>query len=155
MFIIFEGPDGAGKTTMINKMKEQYPEAIVTAFGKPPENIDQFIWYSSALLAAKPEEVHILDRSWYSELVYGPIMRGKTAILPQHVLLLEMLVKQKGGGHVMHLTANNRTLAARCKKRGEDYVNMEQLKKIREAYFVMFKKHCNLPHFEVHTDGKA
>lgn len=151
MIIILDGPDGSGKTTAIGKLKEQYPEALVHHFGAPVPEEDQFLRYAYPMID-NPDKMLIYDRSWLSEFVYGPIMRGKSELNVTHCRLLEALVKDHGGGHIIYLTAPTRTLWSRCKQRGETYIeSREQLNEISMRYESMMKELPTLPVFRVDT----
>lgn len=65
--IVIEGPDGSGKTTLI---EQSFPNAIHG--GGPPHNYGEFLQRLRSLERGK-----VYDR-WMgiSELVYGPIVRG-------------------------------------------------------------------------------
>lgn len=134
MFIIVEGPDGAGKTTLVEQLKHQM-HAEVLHFSKPSEGDDQFMMYADAITANSGKNI-IMDRAWYSELVYGPVMRDGSKLADQHVAALEAMVSIHGGGMIIHCTAPIRTLMSRCNKRGEDYVKLQgQLDAIRLGYY--------------------
>ena len=158
MFIIVEGPDGAGKSTLIDQLLKSYPGSVFMHFGKPETDEDAFnYWkvYAEAIESAKPERVTILDRSWYSDLVYGPIFRGRCEMDLAHVKLLESYVLTHGGGMVIYCTAPLRTLWSRCCKRGETYVtSKELLAKVSEAYDGVMGGICELPVVRFDTNAK-
>lgn len=140
MFFIIEGPDGAGKTTLVEQLKSQMPVATVLRFGVPKDADAQFLMYADAIMQNANRAI-ILDRAWYSELVYGPVMRDGSKLTVPHISALEAMVATNGGGMVIHCTAPIRTLWRRCSKRGEDYVKtIEQLGELREGYFAVFKQ---------------
>jgi thymidylate kinase len=75
--ILVEGPDGAGKTTLVDflvsKMGDVYQDRCGIPEGPPlREYLDKAMdgWYAR-------KEVVIFDRFHLGEQVYGPIMRGK------------------------------------------------------------------------------
>lgn len=152
MLFILEGPDGAGKTTYKNILKEQFPKAFDYHFSAPQPGDDQLDIYSTVLMQHKPEHVLIFDRSWYSDRIYGPIVRHKMELPLTHVRALEALVKQHGGGIVFYLTANTRTLWSRCQKRGETYItSFEMLDEISKEYDKVMEQEVGLPMFKVNT----
>lgn len=160
MIIIIEGCDGAGKTTLIESLTTQYPFAKTFHFGAPVAGEDQFLRYAKPILEADPLDVIIYDRSWYSEFVYGPVMRGKYEFLPEHSQILEKLVMQHGGGFVVYATASVDTLWERCTQRGETYItDKETLRKIDEQYKLIMctiPKHLNVIRWDTEgeEDGK-
>jgi len=80
--IIVDGADQQGKTTFAAKLAKWMEEII----GKPVEVIhfvkskaqDQVGYYTNPLLRA--DGPFVIDRNYVSELVYGPLFRGKSAI---------------------------------------------------------------------------
>lgn len=77
--IILEGPDGAGKTTLLQKLMEQFHSLELAPKSSPMDEIESWILN---VLAAPPAPGHIWvhDRLYYSELVYGDILRGEIRV---------------------------------------------------------------------------
>lgn len=149
MIIIVEGPDGAGKTTIIKQLMESLPGSLYRHFSNPKtkEEADNY-WkvYAEAVSSADPTKVHIFDRSWYSDVVYGPIFRGRLEMDPMHVKMLEALVKTHGGGFVIYCTAPLKTLWSRCKQRGETFVlSKDKLDEVSRSYAHVMATQCGLP----------
>lgn len=119
MIIIIEGPDGSGKTTLANKIKEQTGYMLLHRShhtdAKPDSLFDE---YAQVIKAGKN---CIMDRGWYSEMVYGPVMRDGSLITYPQMYELERLLA-KSGALLIYCTAPERTLWKRCCLRGEDYV---------------------------------
>lgn len=151
MIIIVEGPDGAGKTTLINKLLTQYPHAKTYHFGAPAKGEDQLLRYALPMINS-PDDMLIYDRSWYSEFVYGPVMRGVYELKEAHCRLLEALAKHHGGSHVFYLTAPIDILWERCQERGETYIPSKKcLQQISEEYDTVMNTLPELPVFKVDT----
>ena len=132
--IIIDGPDGAGKTTLMKKLLEQFPEAAFVHFGVPADYTKQYAVYADTILNIKADVV-IMDRSWYSDRVYGPIMRNREEMTLMQSQTLDRIVQLNGGGMVIYCTAPIEVLWQRCQARGETYIeNIEQLDNIRMAY---------------------
>lgn len=149
MIIIVEGPDGAGKTTIIKQLMESHPGSSYRHFSNPKtEEEANNYWkvYAEAISLADPAKVHIFDRSWYSDVVYGPIFRGRLEMDPMHVKMLEALVKTHGGGFVLYCTAALKTLWSRCKQRGETFVlSKDKLDEVSKSYAHVMATQCGLP----------
>ena len=119
MIIIIEGPDGSGKTTLANKIKDQTGYILLHRSHETDAGAASlFEEYAQVIKAGKN---CIMDRSWYSEMVYGPVMRDGSDISFHQMYELERLLA-KNGALVIHCTAPEATLWKRCLKRGEDYV---------------------------------
>lgn len=78
--LVVEGPDGAGKTVLIGKILQSFPKlsmpAVIDRSQLPNVNVRERVYEAIAeeVRGWKPPQVH--DRLFYSELVYGPILRG-------------------------------------------------------------------------------
>lgn len=134
-YIIVEGPDGAGKTTLIEELLKSYPGAISKHFGHIPNPDEYWSIYAEAIEENNNKTVVIFDRSWYSDMVYGPVMRNKLEMSPIHARMLDALVVANGGGMIIYCTAKTDILWKRCKARGETYItSIEQLNAISQTY---------------------
>lgn len=157
MFIIIEGPDGAGKTTLAKQLLRSHPNSKYLHFSYPAnEQEAQNYWrvYAKALLQADSTKVTILDRSWYSDMVYGPIMRGKLVMVPETVDILEQLLIKNGGGFVIYCTADVNTLWKRCQERGENYIKtIDKLRDIANKYEEVLSNYCKLPIIKYDTSN--
>lgn len=138
MIYIIEGPDGAGKTTLVEQIKKSHMNAKVLHFGAPqtPEEADNYYKvYAEAINAKRDDEVLIFDRSWYSDMVYGPVMRNRQEMTQEHADMLSAMVVARGGGIIIYCTAPIKVLWARCQRRGETYLqNQAQLQAISVGY---------------------
>lgn len=79
--IIIEGMDGAGKTTLVDSLMMHVPnlEVIRNDLG-PKQNLN--VWWPAQLDRQEGEVIPLHDRFFYSELVYGPIIRGHITAEP-------------------------------------------------------------------------
>ena len=106
-FYIIDGPDGAGKTTLVKKIIEANPGAITMHFGKPNSDEEAYNYWKVYLAALKKSAnapVVIFDRSWYSDMVYGPVMRGREEMTKENMETLELAVRALGGGLILYCT---------------------------------------------------
>jgi hypothetical protein len=77
--IILEGPDGSGKSTLAAELGGARHEG-------PPGDTDLFRHYQRKL----QEEAYVVhDRLFHGELVYGPVMRGRSRLTPYQARYLE------------------------------------------------------------------
>jgi hypothetical protein len=76
--LIVEGPDGAGKTTLIKRLEPQlrWPVAERVVSKDAEAQVDLKAWVEENLETLKPKQL-IYDRHrMISEPIYGPILRG-------------------------------------------------------------------------------
>jgi hypothetical protein len=79
--IILEGPDGSGKTTLREQLIEMFPQLIVMpSFKDSRGKLSYPEWLKKQMFMDKEIGILLYDRFYYSELVYGPILRGKVDI---------------------------------------------------------------------------
>ena len=91
--VIIEGCDNSGKSTLIQSLASDLRVATARSFGKPRNYRDILEYHSWASLCPQPL---VLDRHpAISDLIYGPIIRGKThgdANLATHCLEESFLI---------------------------------------------------------------
>lgn len=90
MFIVIEGADKTGKTTLSNAIVEKFGCKYVH-FGKPKKRAATE--YAEYLLSTNENQV--CDRFHLGELVYGPIFRGGAAIDDVEFATIERLLRLK------------------------------------------------------------
>lgn len=128
MIILLEGPDGSGKSTLAQRIAVGCRNAHIEHFGVPKTDEEAYNYYKvymAAIQRHEPGEIVVLDRSWYSDMVYGPVMRGRDEMTQEHADMLAAACVAHGGGLVIYCTAPVKVLWARCKKRGESYIASE------------------------------
>lgn len=142
MILIFEGPDGAGKSTMIEAVKtiaeaDGVPTSIWRA-GPFPADSNAKREYALPLtsLTASQDWLVIMDRWHVGELVYGPLLRGVSRLSEEERCWIEGYLKTCGAV-IIYLTATTEELIRRVGVRGDDLIKAEQLDHIREAYEVL------------------
>jgi thymidylate kinase len=106
--VVIDGCDGAGKSTLAQAIAAQRGHAVVHAT-LTPEGVDLFGKYQTIL--ARPGPL-VLDRSFVSELVYGPLERGRSRLTCTQATQLAAMVAQRGGV-LVHLTGQPDRIAAR------------------------------------------
>lgn len=143
MIIIIEGPDGAGKSTLASKIKEQTGYMLMHR-SQPKTEEDKKRMMDEYVQVIKAGKNCIFDRCWYSEMVYGPVMRDVSIISYPQMYELERLLA-KNGALIIHCTAPEQTLWKRCLRRGEDYITeRETFSKICNGFDALM---YDVPHY--------
>ncbi|MER5549962.1 hypothetical protein ABT072_48155 [Streptomyces sp. NPDC002589] len=131
---VLEGCDGVGKSTLAH--------VLVTGHGftsvhspRTPDHQDLINRYRDLL--ARPGRL-VLDRSFLSELVYGPLYRGHSRITWSQALDLAELVTNRDGVF-LHLTAPTATVHDRLKNRDGQAPALEEIAALAEAYERTFR----------------
>jgi len=138
LVIILEGPDGGGKTTLANKLSIMTGYKIAHfSYPRTQDDIDRM--YTMYVDALKSAGNVIFDRCWYSDMVYGPVMRDGATITYPQMFELERLAARRGA-IVVYCTDSKTALWQRAMRRGEDYVtSKEKFDAICDGYDVLFK----------------
>lgn len=143
MIIILEGPDGAGKTTLANRLARQNNYSVIHR-KQPKSTKEKQNMMSEYLESIKNSNNVIFDRCWYSEMVYGPVMRDSSVISYPEMYSLEKELA-KHGAIIIYATAQIPVLWQRCLKRGEDYITSSNtFSAICHAYDVLM---LDVPHY--------
>ena len=120
MIFILEGPDGSGKTTLANQLSKQTGFKVIHRV-QPKTDEEKTLMMNQYVRTIRTRKNMIFDRSWYSEMVYGPVMRDDSVIgYPQMYDLERQLMK--AGAMIIYCTDTKAALWARCQDRGEDYI---------------------------------
>lgn len=120
MIIIIEGPDGSGKTMLAEKLSKQTKYPIIHR-SQPKNEEEKKRMMGEYLQLVRSSKNVILDRCWYSEMAYGPVMRDASVLsYPQMYELEEQLAKT--GAIIIYATGSKTALWQRCQRRGEDYI---------------------------------
>lgn len=145
MWVALEGPDGAGKTTLAQKLAKRIElESGVTAeinhLG-PPESFDTVVDENlERRLTYRPgKDQVVFDRLHWGCPVYGPIYRpdldidGYGDLGPIRWRYIELALASVGVVTVL-VTGEPDVLVARINERGDDYVDTKDIKNICAAY---------------------
>jgi thymidylate kinase len=132
---VIDGCDGAGKSTLAQAVAACHGHAIVHAT-LTPEGKDLFAKYQAIL--ARPGPL-VLDRSFVSELVHGPLDRGHSRLTLTQATQLAAIVAQRGG-ILVHLTGQPDRIAARLLARDGHAPPLARVSALIAAYTGAFGK---------------
>lgn len=143
--ILVEGMDGAGKTTLVEKLKAINTDILCKHFTHEDVEAtpDPILRYAQYLECASKQQAStvIFDRGWYSDMLYENILRGGlNAISAMQISTVERLCRSYGDLTVVFVTTSVNNAWARCKQRGEDLITSKDLlKKVSTAYIEVIK----------------
>ncbi|UUV46828.1 thymidylate kinase [Bacillus phage vB_BanS-Thrax4] len=128
--IILEGADCVGKTTFANELAEKTGYAIVkgSSFEIAEKGADAMFAHMMSLLDLKDV---IIDRFFYSNLVYGKLYNYPMMNPDQY---LQLLKKMNQKALLIYLNAPVYVLKERMEKRGDDMIKADDLRPIKENY---------------------
>lgn len=114
--LIIEGIDGVGKTTLVEYLQGYGMKKY--HFDYDSKNMDLFTKYMKVLL--EDNDKLVLDRSFISEMVYGPVIRNKCKLSIENYTKLLVAYKNTGA-KIIYLTAPKDVLLKRRNDEKSDY----------------------------------
>lgn len=114
--LIVEGIDGVGKTTLVEHLKSYGMKKY--HFDYDSKNMDLFTKYMRVLL--ENDDKLVLDRSFISEMVYGPVIRNKCKLNIEDYTKL-LVAYKNAGAKIIYLTAPKDVLLKRRNNEKSDY----------------------------------
>lgn len=140
MIYIIEGVDGTGKSTLANTIASAMRCPIIH-MSQPVDSVPGVMFSSYMDIITNHRDV-ILDRCWYSEMVYGPVFRKHSQIALSDMFKLEK--ELMGRAVIIYCRTNNiQRTWNNCKVRGEDFVPAENYAGLFDSYekLMMHTKH--------------
>jgi thymidylate kinase len=148
---IFEGPDGAGKSTLVREFAADHPDGATAIHHGPYAGIDEIAptYFASMLPAYLDRRSVVLDRSWVSEPIYAYVYRGnRCRVSAAQARILERLALARSAVVVVCLPP-----LARCLEnwrvrhaRGAEYLETEaHLERVWELYREYLASRSALP----------
>lgn len=127
MITILEGPDGSGKTTLGKALADK--RGVTIHFGLLAKLFQNYLQATSFC-----DDV-FCDRFYFSERVYGPVIRGVDAFPLSHERMLERVLFSKQAVVILCLPPLAACLTTFTRRQEEEYLtHAEQLKKVYAAY---------------------
>ncbi|MDB5145939.1 MAG: hypothetical protein JWQ66_4654 [Mucilaginibacter sp.] len=133
--IVLEGCDGAGKTTLAVALATGHDYQMVHA-ARTPDDIDLAERYTSIL--TWPGRL-VLDRSFVSELVYGPLIHGRSRLTFDQAAGLAAIVTGRGGV-LVHLTGRPEQIRARLEDRDGIAPDLHHIRDLVAGYTAVFAR---------------
>ena len=125
--MIIEGPDGAGKTTLVRKLADHFKCDIVVMTEKGSKQVGDYLCKSNL-------DNVVSDRSFLSELVYTYVFHRRSS-LSLYDYERVMREYRKEGWQFIILNASTECLTKRLNVRGdEDAYKVRNIDKLRIAY---------------------
>lgn len=145
MIIVVEGPDFAGKSTLVKKLEKHHKSkgrtvnVVHTTQPDPEDHLPLFVRYVDdikyAIEVQGDDGVVIFDRLHIGEAIYGPRYRGESRISELQMEVLDQLLTDIGALKVFVDTADADLLHRFRGDRGEDFVKDEDaLLQIADEY---------------------
>ncbi len=119
--IIVEGIDGAGKTTLVNTLVQK--GFSKHHFDYDVKNMDLVSKYLKVL--KNNHQNLVIDRSFISEMVYGPVLRGKSKLTLEDYKKL-LFAYKKVNTKIIYLKASKEVLLLRKGNEIDDYNMIKQ-----------------------------
>jgi thymidylate kinase len=159
MLIIVEGPDCAGKTTLVHKVVEildRRRERVVTRHCGPLKT-HPLVEYEQLLNDYSPGQgVHVVyDRLHLGELIYGPLKRGTSQVTREMHLHIELSLAVQGALLVV-VDCDDETLMNRHEDRGDDFISPAELLVVADQYRRLQRRHTPVTQFNaLHAEAAA
>lgn len=139
MWIVLEGVDGAGKTTLAADLEREFAgtgSVKMTHHGPPLRHpLEEYVLGYDPYVPGRHDL--ITDRLHWGELIYGPLYRGETRLGAAGLRYVNMYLQSRGAIVVL-VTAPLDIIRERLLDRGEDYLKAEDVARVWRAYEHMF-----------------
>ncbi|MFJ7423469.1 hypothetical protein ACIQXD_33410 [Streptomyces uncialis] len=139
--VVLEGCDGVGKSTLGEHLSAHHGFTMVHS-PRTPDHLDLASRYRTIL--AWDGKI-LFDRCFISELVYGPLHRGRSRIdWSQAIDLAESVIERSGV--LVHLTAPPAVIRRRLLSRDGEAVGLEDISALVTGYERVFATLADYTH---------
>lgn len=159
MLVIVDGPDGAGKTTLVAAVERElvrlFPRDEVVLFHKRPPTAHPLAEYVEPLLGYRPwQQTHVVcDRWHWGEAIYPQVLERPTRLDGAVWRYTEMFLRSRGALAVFPDVSAS-TLQERVRARGDDLVTPEMLPRLSTAYrHVAMRSKLPVYRYSAHLDN--
>jgi hypothetical protein len=132
MIVIFEGPDGSGKSALAERFKETGFHAHHEG---PPQRQDLLQYYAELVLNAHDmRQKTVFDRLHLGETIYGPLMRGRDLIGGAMGVTIFNRLLSAVGADVIICLPRYETCLSHWSSRSEYVISEEIFKRVYRGY---------------------
>lgn len=129
--IYITGADCTGKSTLAQQLSQKEKLPVVKFTYEPDEEKQKEILRKYHVIAEQPMEI-IMDRGWHGMYCYDGILGEQKHDLKEILALSKAFVQS--GGTILFTTASLKVISDRLRRRGDEYITIDQLEKIIERY---------------------
>jgi thymidylate kinase len=133
-WVIIEGPDGAGKTTLAQKVVAFLTSSTPTVSQHLHSKSDFEEYYTPPRMWRHSGLSVVQDRCAVSDLVYSPVLRGIASQFGENKVR-QQLRSLTRHAVVIFMTADEQDLAKRLSERGDDLINESMLHALCKNYW--------------------
>lgn len=137
MLLLVDGPDGAGKSTLISQLEELYPGLSTTHHGpyKGATGRELGAALMSSMRPSFAGVTTVVDRSWLSEPIYAEVFRRQPSRLGTPLVrMLERAALTQSGIIVLCMPPFERCREAFLSGRDEMMSSVEDLRRVYDRY---------------------
>ena len=158
MLLLVDGPDGAGKSTLIRQLEELYP-GLSTSHHGPYKGASGRELASAVMSSMRPAfagNPTAIDRCWISEPIYANIFRKQESRLTGPLVrMLERAALSCSGIIILCLPPFWKCQEAFLSGREEMMSSVEDLRRVYDSYAVGFKTNLKVVKYDYTTDSLA
>lgn len=125
--IVIDGPDGSGKSTLVEFIKKNSSIQLVKPFYPKQDQLSYYL-HSPAHYAP-----FYLERYYTSELVYPQFKEGRDQMQPWHQYLIESGL-MPFYPVILYVRPEKETILENLKVRGDDYIRLEEIDQMLYFY---------------------